>query len=44
MLLNYRAAPHAVTGKAPSLLLFNRVINNKLLSVNRNIEKTSIDE
>ena len=44
ILLNYRAAPHVVTGKAPSIIIFNCVINNKLPSVNINIEKTSIDE
>ena len=30
MLLNYRSAPHNVTKKSPSLLLFNRNIENKL--------------
>ena len=43
MLLNYRAAPHSVTGKPPSMLLFGRIINNKLPSVNRNIENSVID-
>ena len=33
MLLNYRTAPHSVTGKSPSYLLFSREINNKLPSI-----------
>ena len=42
MLLNYRTAPHAVTGKAPSYLLFNRTINNNIPHIND--EKHEADE
>eukprot|EP00794_Sanderia_malayensis_P004986 gene4986-5644_t len=34
-LLNYRATPHSTTGFAPATLLFNRDINTKLPTLNR---------
>ena len=42
MLRNYRCAPHAITGKPPATLLFNRNIKNKFPSII--VEKSPCDK